>query len=192
MALPPSIRRPLAAAIALAALLVPATAQAEEDQPYTNPTIARYMQIAERHWAIPAPSCTDEHGATVGPNTVLYDEPEPGVVAAAEQPGCRIWLDRDYWPAAPSEEDCVTIVHEWGHLLGYGHSRNPNSIMYSYPTGGAPECAFFGDRAKARRARLARKRAGARRKAARGARHGALRGFHNRTWPHDSWSSEAR
>ena len=155
MARRPSVRTLLAAAIAVVALLAPAaTASADHGTTITSPTVARYLQIAERHWAVPAPTCTADDGSIIGVHAVLYDNPERGVVASAEQPGCRIWLDEDWWPAAPSERDCVTIVHEWGHLLGYGHSGNERSLMFSYPTGGAPECAFF-----ARRATRARKAA---------------------------------
>jgi hypothetical protein len=194
MALPPSIRRSLAAAIACSALLAPASARAQDEQPYSSPTLTRYLQIAERHWAVPAPTCVGEDAAPVGVNVVLYDDPDPEVVAAAERPGCRIWLDRDFWPRPASRRDCITIVHEWGHLLGHGHSSDPGSLMFAFPTGGAPGCDFFDQRDRARaRVRLARKRAKARRSARRcgdGPR-GALGRLRNRTYPRDSWSSEA-
>jgi hypothetical protein len=188
MALPPSIRWSFAAAIACSALLAPVPARAEFE-PYSSPTLTRYLQIAERHWAVPAPTCLREDGSTVGVNVVLYDDPHPGVVAAAEQPGCRIWLDRDFWPRPPSERDCITIVHEWGHLLGHGHSSNPRSLMHAYPTGGAPACEFFDRRERARD--RARKRAKARR-AARRCRRQATRRLSRRTQTHDTWSSEVR
>ena len=198
MALPPSIRWSVVAVIACSALLAPAVARAEEEQPYGSPTLTRYLQIAERHWAVPAPTCVGEDGSAVGVNVVLYDDPDPDVVAAAEQPGCRIWLDRDFWPRPASERDCITIVHEWGHLLGYGHSKDPDSLMFSYPTGGAPGCAFLGRRERAR-ARPARRRAKAHRRArarraARscGERRVRLRGLRNRTHPRDSWSNAVR
>lgn len=30
---------------------------------------------------------------------------------------------------------CATVIHEYGHILGYGHVSNPNSIMYWQTTG---------------------------------------------------------
>jgi matrixin len=192
MALPPSVSRPIAAATALAALLVPAAAaRADHGEPFSNPTLTRYLKIAERHWAVAAPTCTAADGQPLGVHAVLYDEPDPSVVASAEQPGCRIWLDRDWWPRPPSERDCITIVHEWGHLLGYGHSSDPNSLMASYPTGGAPECAFFGHRATRARSDAARKRSAARRARAvsRDRRRRCAAERPERPLTHDAWSS---
>jgi hypothetical protein len=196
MALPPSLRWSLAAAIACSALLAPPSAYgAWIERPYTSPTLTRYLQVAERHWGVPAPTCTGEHGAPVGVIVALYNDPDPDVVAAAEQPGCRIWLDRDFWPRPASKRDCVTIVHEWGHLLGHGHANDPNSLMFTYPTGGAPGCEFVNRRVRAHaRERLARKRARARRMARRcgGGRRGALGSLRNRTYPRRSWVSGVR
>ena len=30
---------------------------------------------------------------------------------------------------------CATVIHEYGHILGYGHVRGRNSIMYWQTTG---------------------------------------------------------
>jgi hypothetical protein len=58
--------------------------------------------------------------------------------------GCHIWLDRDYWPAPPSEQYCNLIAHEWGHLLGHGHSTDPNDLMWPQWTNDVvPGCRVF-------------------------------------------------
>ena len=45
----------------------------------------------------------------------------------AELPGCRIWLDRDHWPAPSDEVDCTIVAHEWGHLLGTAIPQTPRA-----------------------------------------------------------------
>jgi hypothetical protein len=68
----------------------------------------------------------------------------PGVLAWAP-PGCTIFYNQATgWSW---RKLCSVTLHEYGHLIGYGHSRNRNSIMYS-PYGGAnwwprhPACDF--------------------------------------------------
>jgi hypothetical protein len=65
------------------------------------------------------------------------------VIAAADDELCRIYFDRAFWLHAsdPTDESvtsdpftlCVTIAHEYGHLLGYQHVvravSEPQSIM---------------------------------------------------------------
>jgi hypothetical protein len=60
-------------------------------------------------------------------------------------PGCTIFYNQATgWSW---RKLCSVTLHEYGHLIGYGHSRNRNSIMYS-PYGGAnwwprhPACDF--------------------------------------------------
>lgn len=54
---------------------------------------------------------------------------------------CKIFYDDHklhYWWSV-----CDATVHEWGHLTGHHHSKNPNSPMY--PLGHPiPECADYG------------------------------------------------
>lgn len=134
----------LVLACALAAGPAASTASADHGTPYQSPTLTRYLQIAEAHWGAPAPTCPGRGGEPVGVHAVLFDDPHPDVSAVAEQPGCRIWLDRDFWPAADDETDCTIIAHEWGHLLGNGHSDDERGLMYEAPEHGAPGCGVFG------------------------------------------------
>ncbi len=121
-----------------------AGASADHGTTYESSTLTRYLQIAEAQWGAPAPTCSGQGNEPVPVHAVLIDDPHPDVSAVAELPGCRIWLDRDYWPARPDETDCTIIAHEWGHLLGFGHSDDEHSLMYEAPEHGAPGCGVFG------------------------------------------------
>lgn len=136
---------PLAVALAClcgSGLAWPQVAPADHGPALSDPVIDRYLEVAARHWGVAAPVCSGPSGEPVPVHATLWDDPDPDVVAAAEQPGCRIWLDRDHWPRRSSKPACVVIVHEWGHLLGFGHSPNPDDVMFSAPMGGAPACAM--------------------------------------------------
>lgn len=111
--------------------------------PYQDATFDRYVQIAQAHWAGTAPTCRGPAGETIPVHAILFDDADPDIAAIAEQPGCRIWLDRDFWPAREDQTDCTIIAHEWGHLLGHDHSPNERSLMYEAPEFGAPGCGVF-------------------------------------------------
>jgi hypothetical protein len=132
--------------IACGAACGPASSVASADHgtPYESATLTRYLHIAEAQWGAPAPTCAGRGNSVVRVHAVLFDSPDPGVSAVAELPGCRIWLDRDFWPAADSAIDCIIIAHEWGHLLGYGHSQVEQSLMFATPEHGVPGCGTFG------------------------------------------------
>jgi hypothetical protein len=136
------IKRLLTLACVLA-LAAPAVARADHGEPLINRTLAQYLEVAEAHWGSPAPACTAPDGQVIPVHVALYDNPNPRVTATAEQPGCRIWLDRDWWPGPASRLDCTVIAHEWGHLLGRGHSHDRNDLMFPEPLSGAPGCWVF-------------------------------------------------
>lgn len=98
--------------------------------PATDPQIAQWMAVAQGYWHA-APNCPN--GLSIQRAQWL---PDPGVWAAAVQGGCAVAFDPDFYPA-PAGYDagwyqaamCSVVAHEWGHLLGYGHVADPNSLM---------------------------------------------------------------
>jgi hypothetical protein len=44
---------------------------------------------------------------------------------------CKITMDRRRWSET---RYCAVLIHEYGHLLGHGHSSNPSDIMYPAST----------------------------------------------------------
>ena len=136
------------ALVAAVALTVPAAAMADHGPAYTDPVFTRYLEVASAHWAAPTPTCVGPDQQPIQPHAVLYDDPDAMVAARAEEPGCRIWLDRDYWPRPLDEVDCMVVAHEWGHLLGHSHSEDRDSLMYEEPTAGAPGCAMLAQAAR--------------------------------------------
>lgn len=98
--------------------------------------IALSLRMAARWWTL-APAC-----GTV--TFWLADLPAEGEVGVADDDLCRIYIDRAFWsadwrdPFAGNAADpftlCVVISHEYGHLLGYQHNAEQDSIMA--PVGG--------------------------------------------------------
>jgi hypothetical protein len=126
---------------ALLCLLAAAPAQADHGRALIDESVSSYLRIAERHWdAAPAP-CVGLNGEQVPVHAAMFDDPDPLVIGRAEQPGCRIWLDRDWWPGQPSRQRCLEIVHEWGHLLGHAHTEH--GLMSPDARGVVPECNRF-------------------------------------------------
>lgn len=49
--------------------------------------------------------------------------------AAADRRTCRVFIAPGYRTLRPYAA-CATMVHEYGHLAGLGHSDTPGDIMY--------------------------------------------------------------
>jgi hypothetical protein len=122
-------KRLLFLAVMAASLMLPAAARADHGPIVMDETLGRYMEIAAGYWGA-EPDCPGARGEPTGVHAVLFDDPDPRVAAMAELGGCRIWLDRDMWPGPADEERCNVLVHEWGHLLGHGHSTDSSDLMW--------------------------------------------------------------
>jgi hypothetical protein len=157
-----ALRRVARRAALLCALTaaLPAPAAANHGTPFLDDTLATYMAIGHAYWGGPMPTCVESGGTVIPAHAVLYDDPDPTVAARADQPGCRIWLDRSSWREMLPAEACMVVVHEWGHLLGQGHSLNPFDLMAEAPVrapracrrlSGTPHRAIRGARVRPRR-----------------------------------------
>jgi matrixin len=164
--------------IALLCLLaIPAAAEASPD-PGRDPLVQRWLAVARAHWGA-SPPCLGGVDAVVGDWGPGGDS-----WAYAAAGGCWIVLRPTAYPAPAGMDPtwwriatCSTIAHEWGHLLGHGHSTDPSSLMYPYvPLGAVPGCApgaspppGYAPRRRARRcAPRARQAAGKTRRCVRG------------------------
>jgi hypothetical protein len=154
-----ALQRLAAWAIALLALASapPSAARADHGSTLLDDRLGDYLGIAQAHWGGPAPSCVLNGSVTLSVHAVLYDDPDPAVAARAEEPGCRLWLDRRHWRTMAAAEACMVVVHEWGHLLGHGHSAAPFSLMAELPIRPPQRCAAL--ERGTRRARASRARA---------------------------------
>lgn len=84
-------------------------------------------KIAVIYWGMPHCGHVHQHVVNRLPPDV------PALTAAWAEPwNCGIfYYGRDaqswvWWRV------CAATVHEWGHLKGHGHSKNPSSPMYPY------------------------------------------------------------
>ena len=141
----------LAVALSAVALLLPVAARADHGVPLLDDGLATYFGIAQAHWGGPLPGCV-ANGVTVIPvHAVLYDDPVASVAARADQPGCRLWLDRSHWREMAPVEACTIVVHEWGHLVGLGHSHDPLDLMAEFPYRAPPGCTSLDRRSHSAR-----------------------------------------
>ena len=153
-----ALHRPALWAVALAAIAMalPAPALADDGAPLLDDALANYFAAAHAHWGGPLPTCVINGVTPLAVHAILYDDPNPEVAARAEQPGCRIWLDRQLWREMRPIEACTVVVHEWGHLLGHAHVDDPLDLMAEFPTRPPAECAAL--RREAQRARASVRR----------------------------------
>lgn len=61
------------------------------------------------------------------PDIEAVDLPPP-IVGLADSEACSISIRRDV--LSTPGLGCEVALHEYGHLLGLGHSTNPNNVMY--------------------------------------------------------------
>lgn len=93
------------------------------------PNATTYLELARQAWNGQTPAC--------GTPTTYNDWSglELGSLAAVgehKDDACHIyWWAYNRWQATDYGW-CVTIVHEYGHLLGRDHNRNPRSVMYEW------------------------------------------------------------
>jgi hypothetical protein len=130
----------LAASLALILLF----SSKSDAAPFT-PELSYAYELANEHWHGPPTGCTSIDFEIV-PNGSIGDfegeasEPLPG---EAPKPCFLYVIARD---AAPNwfERACAIIRHEDGHLHGFGHSDDPNSIMFPDPQFVPSQCASAG------------------------------------------------
>jgi hypothetical protein len=133
----------LAATVIAALAAVPASAAVKT--PAKSP-IALASSIAERYWGVvPCHGhikiLVQQSSPTVlGPDTdawVLFSSSQ-GVnnlaAPASSYTNCRIALGSHRWPTAGSmvqdwDMMCMTMTHEFGHLLGHVHVTTPGNVM---------------------------------------------------------------
>ena len=131
----------------LCLVLLPASAAAfppsnQETNVTFNPAVQEAIGLAMRFWNYRTPDCPKE-GILVTEGVPSYPG---GAWAEAEQPGCHIDLSAEVYEGLQLENDspslmfaaCKTVAHEYGHLLGEGHSTDPNSVMYPQAYVGNP------------------------------------------------------
>lgn len=126
-----SVMRYLLATL-IAVTLLPSTASAAlpTDRPQTSTRVTESLRIAREFWRVDAP--VKVYGATGA--ALAAETGAVGAVGGAL--GLDIWLsaeslaDNTY---ASRIEVCTSIVHEYGHALGIGHSTNRASVMFAEP-----------------------------------------------------------
>jgi hypothetical protein len=64
------------------------------------------------------------------PPAVVTVKLEPNALGAADTANDEILLNRASRTTWTWQRTCQTVLHEWGHLTGRHHSKDPSSIMY--------------------------------------------------------------
>jgi hypothetical protein len=121
---------PRIAFIALALALVfalPASAQAMTDEE----RLVAYQPIAEASWTLG--DCAGHVRIELHSNQL----DNPWFSAEAWKDQCLIRFSDSYigQHAGTDVQFCRELVHEYGHIAGYGHTEDPTNIMYPAPAG---------------------------------------------------------
>ena len=112
-------------AVALA-LLLPATASAAP----LSPTLNFAYELAARHWGAEPTGCVSIDKQIVDDGAIGDFRGEATQPAPGEHAVCYLYVIRDLASPRDFGLACAVMFHEYGHLLGYGHSTDPHNIMY--------------------------------------------------------------
>lgn len=138
------LRSFIVAVLALLALCAPARAA-----PFT-PELNRSYNAAVRFWGEAPINCTSLDRQIVD-DAAMPEETEGWATIADRPTTCVLYLRRTL--AAPRwfERACAVMIHEVGHLLGYGHSDDPANVMFPEVVAIPPYCFRLGLRELNRR-----------------------------------------
>jgi Matrixin len=141
--------RVLTAAAVFSLIAVPATSAATTSPARSTRAmspVALASSIAERYWgAVPCQGHVKILVQQALPAVLVHDSdawvtfnsslgPDNLAAPAASYTKCTIALGRVRWPTTGSMKQdwdmlCMTMTHEFGHLLGHAHDTTPGSVM---------------------------------------------------------------
>lgn len=124
------MRTRLALLTALLFALPAAGASADERVYSTEPAPAAWQQAA-----LQASGAWDQSPDCASGVQILTMTDKPTVGAAAQTPGCVIWINTTQIAKDPPPmTKCKLMTHEWGHLLGFEHTGSgimaPDASIY--------------------------------------------------------------